>query len=45
MALPGLNTMDERWRTKGPLAGLISASGPLVRAWVFYPFSMADQCS
>ena len=33
MALLGLNTLD--W----------AASGLLVRGWVFYPLSMADQYS
>ena len=32
MALPDLDTLDERWRAGGPLAGLISAFGPLPAA-------------
>ena len=34
VALRGLDTMDERRRAGRPLAGMISAYGPLVRAWI-----------
>jgi len=32
VALLDLDTLDERWRAGGPLAGLISAPGPLPAA-------------
>jgi len=45
VALLGLNTRDWAAAHPRPLAGLISASGLLVRGWVCYPLATADQYS